>query len=115
MIIRWGRKGLFAGAYAATFITAAVATTYVNEIQHRPSHKQEVKYVTPATAAATSIKRAYVRPGISFEFRHITPSVEPAGKTVGIGGGHADKRKVFIEEENEIIMAVIQAFLEVEG
>jgi hypothetical protein len=56
MIIRWGRKGIVAGAIAVTFISPVVIPplTYIHEVQHRPSFKQEVRYVTPVSEVITS-------------------------------------------------------------
>ena len=76
MILRWGRRGLIAGALAVSFVTP-VSTTSINEVQHRPSVKFEFRHVTPSGAAppTTSIKRVQYRPDIRFEFRHVTPVV----------------------------------------
>jgi len=73
MIVRWGRKGLIAGAYAVTFVTAVSSVSYINEVQARPSFKQEVKFVTPVSASVNTINRVQIRPDIKFEFRHLTP------------------------------------------
>ena len=48
MIIRWGRKGLVAAAFAVAFVTpSATNPTSINKIDLRPSYKQVVRYVTP--------------------------------------------------------------------
>jgi hypothetical protein len=51
MIIRWNRKGLFAGALSVIFVTPV--PTYINEIQYRPSFKQEIRHITPFKVEAT--------------------------------------------------------------
>jgi len=85
MIVKWGRKGLYAGAIAVTFMTPVVApvSNTINEVQHRPSFKQEVRHITPAVSvAANTLKRVQIRPDVRFEFRHITPvEVEEVAKT----------------------------------
>lgn len=85
MIIRWGRKGVLAGALTATFISpVVVTTTSINEVQHRPSHKQEFRHITPVAAVpTTSIKRVQYRPDNRLEFRHLTPVETDEGRTPG--------------------------------
>lgn len=107
MIIRWGRKGLLAGALAVTFVTPSTVTTSINEVQHRPSFKFEVRHITPVAAGTTSIKRAYVRPafpsGLQFEHRFITP-VSAAQLPVGGGGdaGIGKARRAYILRGQQI-------------
>jgi len=91
MIIRWGRKGLLAGAITAAFVTPVVVTTsYVNEVQARPSHKLEVRHVTPTGVTPTTsyIKRASYRPHERLEFRHVTPTDESEVEEDQEGGGY---------------------------
>ena len=76
MIIRWGRKGIVAGAYAVAFVTAvAVApTTTIKKVQLRPDIKQEVRHVTPVPGViTTSIKKVSIRPDVRQQVRHVTP------------------------------------------
>ena len=90
MIIKWGRKGLVAGALAVTFITPVVIppATYIHEVQHRPSFK--------------------------FEFRHVTPVEVVTPPSTGGGGGYrfTPYKNPFeqIEEDNEGI-EIIQMIL----
>lgn len=108
MIIRWGRKGLFAGAIAVAFVTPSVVpvTTYINEVQHRPSFKQEVRHITPVSVApvTTYINEVQHRPSFKQEVRHITPvSVEVEQ------GGPSDR--VRREREDEEVMELMIAII----
>ena len=69
MIIRWGRKGIVAGAYAIAFVTAAViiTPTQVKKYQHRPDVKQEVRYVTPVAQQVTTAYPNVGNDGVSDE------------------------------------------------
>lgn len=109
MIVRWSRKGLFAAGIAVAFVTpVAVTTTYINEVQHRPSVKQEVRHVTPSTVATTSIHRAYIRPGVQFEFRYVAPveSTEPEYDGPSGGVGALDLQRTGDDEIIAIILAI---------
>ena len=49
MVIRWGRKGLVAAAFAVSFVTPdATVTTSVHKADLRPSYKQVVRHITPS-------------------------------------------------------------------
>ena len=71
MILKWGRKGLLAGALAVTFVTpvAPPSITSINEVQYRPDIRFEFRHLTPVEAPPTvtpggSSKRphgAYIR------------------------------------------------------
>lgn len=90
MIIKWGRKGVVAGAIAVTFVTP-ITSNYINEVQHRPSHK--------------------------FEFRHITPVVVTPASTGG-GGGYRFKpyvnpfKQIEVDDEGiEIVQMILMTGL----
>ena len=76
MIIRWGRKGLLAGALAVTFLTPAPTSNTINEVQAKQGHKLEFRHITPETVTGTGLNRVKIRPSFKLEFRHITPSGE---------------------------------------
>ena len=110
MIVRWSRKGLFAAGIAVAFVTpVAVTTTYINEVQHRPSVKQEVKHVTPSTTAATYIHKAHVRPSFKVEYKYVTPVESTEPEYDGPGGGVGYARRP--QQEDDII-AIIMALYE---
>lgn len=58
MIIRWNRKGLFAGAFAVSFV-APSATTYVHEYQYFQAFKQKATFLTPSTAPTPTVAETY--------------------------------------------------------
>lgn len=88
MILRWGRKGLIAGALAVAFVTPVppASTTSIHEVQHRPSIKFEFRHVTPSSAGPTGIHRYQVFPDYKFKVRHVTPG-DAIGDIPGSGSG----------------------------
>ena len=112
MIIRWGRKGLVAAAFAVSFVTPdATVTTSVHKADLHPSYKQVVRHVTPAGAAAptTTIHRVDLRPGYKQIVRHVTPSegVTPLPEIKeGVYRGYQ------IQEEDELLAMIAMAFIE---
>ena len=65
MIIRWGRKGLVAAAFAVAFVTptgGAAPTTTIHKVDLHPSYKQVVRHVTPSegiTEIKDGVHRGY--------------------------------------------------------
>ena len=123
MIIRWGRKGLVAAAFAVSFVTPdATVTTSVHKADLHPSYKQVVRHVTPTGVAGPSstIHKADLHPSYKLVVRHITPTegvaVKPqrpqkGGTFSGSFGGGDNQRR--IKEEEELILML--AFLELIG
>ena len=82
MRINWGRKGRFAGAFTVAFVTSvASSATSIHRHELKPGIGFEFRHITPATVAPSTagINRHHVTPDFRFNFRHITPSgVAPA-------------------------------------
>ncbi len=112
MRINWGRKGVLAGALAVSFVTPVVApvSNTINEVQHRPSHKVEVRHITPVAVSGTGLNRVQIRPDSRFEYRHITPSAEivAEAKTHPFRG-KADRDRILAEDQELIELITILA------
>ena len=112
MIIRWGRRGLVAAAFAVSLVTPdATVTTSIHKADLRPSYKQVVRHVTPTGAAAptTTIHRADLRPSYKQIVRHVTPveGVIAIEETELLGG--RDSRLI---QDDEIVLLLAMAFIE---
>jgi hypothetical protein len=86
MIIRWGRKGLYAGAFAFAFIAAPVTTNNVqiHKLNEGYQGQFDFYYLTPESAGATSIRRHHIFPDFHFNFKHLTPvAAEPEPGSAG--------------------------------
>ena len=111
MVVRWGRKGVVAGAYAVAFVTAVavVPTTTVKKVQIRPDVRQEVRHVTPtAVVPVDYIQRAYIRPDERFEFKHVTPVTPTVAPTVTPydNVGNEDLSTAIMRDDREVIELV---------
>ena len=112
MIIRWGRKGLVAAAFAVAFVTPSATTpTTIHKADLHPSYKQVVRHVTPSGVAATpiTINKVDLLPSYKQVVRHITP-VEGAAviEETGLLGGR-DSRLV---QDDEAVLLLAMAFIE---
>ena len=84
MIIRWGRKGLVAAAFAVAFVTPSATTpTTIHKADLHPGYKQVVRHVTPSSGvvASSTINKVDLRPSYKQIVRHITPSGDVAPAT----------------------------------
>ena len=104
MIIRWGRKGLVAAAFAVAFVTPSATTpTTIHKADLHPSYKQVVRHVTPtgAEGPTTTIHKVDLLPSYKLVVRHITP-VDGVVATEETGGG-GSKLALLLREDQEII------------
>ena len=116
-MIKWGRAGVVAAAFAVTFVTPVTSdATTIHKADLQPSHTQVVRHVTPATAAgAKTLHRASIRPSWKFETRHVTPSEVSIEKPAfGSGGLYGKPSRLLAQtkDEDEEIMIMITAFMD---
>jgi len=116
MRINWGRKGVLAGALAVSFVTPVVApvSNTINEVQHRPSFKQEVRHITPVVGVtANTLNQAQIRPSYRFEFRHITPvdteEIKTKTRTHAKFTGVSDRDRILKDDEELLELITILA------
>ena len=115
MVIRWGRKGLVAAAFAVSFVTPdATVTTSVHKADLRPSYKQVVRHITPSGDAPTltSIHKVDLQPSYKQVVRHVTPSGEvviPPVVTLGGTSGANLLMKQILREDEELLTIVAAA------
>lgn len=118
MRINWGRKGVLAGALAVSFVTPVVApvSNTINEVQHRPSFKQEFRHITPVVGVtANTLNQVQIRPSYRFEFRHITPveseevEVKAKTRTHARFAGVTDRDRILKDDEELLELITILA------
>ena len=107
MNLKWGRRGLVAGAITATFVTPVPSDAGIHRAQVKPAVEFEFKYVTPdAAATGPGVNHVWLHPDFKFEFRYITPTDTPAPNRGGKSASVNLRRQQILREDEELLILI---------